>query len=212
MAEGTCQQDGYCFAHRKKRGWRGDCPTCSAQDVPLLKTDGFCAACFSDRNPRWFCKGTDCMRASDLARSRRPTAADAAPDAEPVTGAARATPAAVPAPPELQATLAAQRATVATHEASLAALQENITQLEARLAATEAKNRQLEGMVQDLQRTLQTSVTELQVAIAAAVAGLIASSSHDWDSSRSAGWSGRGTWDEGTGGGAPWADYDPSNE
>ena len=114
-------------------------------------------------------------------------------------GAANAAPAGAAtaaAGPPLAQVVAALQATLAAQQATLAAQQDIITQMEARLTAAEDKNRQLEGMVQDLQR--QNSITEPQVATAAAVAG----SSHDWDSSTWAGWSGSGTWDEGTGGGS----------
>jgi hypothetical protein len=88
------------------------------------------------------------------------------------------------------------------HEAFLAARQDIITQVEARLAATEPKNKELEGMVQELQQTLNGVMLHADAATAAAAAGPTASSSHDWDSSRWAGWNGSGTSDEGTGGGS----------
>jgi uncharacterized coiled-coil protein SlyX len=99
---------------------------------------------------------------------------------------------------ELQATLAAQQATIAMYEAFLAAQQPIITQMEARLAVKEAKKRQLEGKVQELQQTLQSSITDMEV--------------DEWESSTWAGWSSSGTQDEGTGGWKRWVDYDHSKE
>ena len=187
----ACQQDANCFTHRRKYGSPGVCGTCNATSVKVLQRGARCAACLLDDSSGWFCAGTNCIRELEHARSMRLAAANAAS-----AGAARAGAATAAAVPpqlaqvvaELQPTLAPQQATIAMHEAS-------ITQMQARLTATEDKNRQLEGMVQDLQR--QNSITEPQVATAAAVAG----SSHDWDSSTWAGWSGSGTWDERIGGG-----------